>query len=415
MKKLQNTILYSTKDIDFLNPKVIFWIPKKYIETLYLSTIPKLITFMNSDETTNIERYFNQNNPYKHLNYANEETYLISHKIDKNTVIENSIAHVINNIEEDELQELTQFFMPLIKTKRVKVMEANTENEQAVYLEIMSYIEYMQKIKLLLTKNKEDKGDKSGTGFRKSSLKKIVDTKINTLEQRLVDPHFPITNQEEIKLAIKILKKSQEDEYKNLFEYFHITNNFVGLDINALQISEIEKECLQQTMSFHNGITCSDIELVRSSIIFLNLFFFSKLNDDNEYIDSILNISTQFFNEELSEINKEKNQITFSKNHLEKPYALKTTLDKTSIFIYSTKESPMEELMDIAFKSMAGLENKFEPDKKYIEKLSDYRIMKNILTFLKYELKLDKYDRQVFNYFFSLLEQGKIPLPHFVQ
>ncbi len=411
---MKNIILYKNKKVD-LNDKIIFWIPKKHIETLYLSTIPKLITFINSDEITNIEKYLNQNNPYKHLNYANEETYLISHNINKDIVIKNSIMHIVNDIDEDEFLELIQYFIPLIKTKKVKVMEANTENEKAVYLEIISYIEYMQKIKLLLTKNKEDKGDKSGTGFRKSSLKKIVDTKISTLQLRLEDTHFPAKNREEIELAIKILKKSQKDDYKNLFEYLHITNSFVGLDIAALQISEIEKECLQQTMSFHNGITCSDIELVRSSIIFLNLLFFSKLNDDNEYIDSILNISIQFFNEEMSKINKEKNQITFSKNHLEKPYALKTTLDKTSIFIYSTKESPLEELINIGLNSMAGIENKFEPDNKYIEKLSNYTIIKNILTFLKYELKFDKYDRQVFNYFFTLLEQGKLPLPHFAQ
>lgn len=275
----------------------------------------------------------------------------------------------------------------------------------------------MKKIKILLKKNKEEKSDKPGTGFRNSSLKKIVDVKINTLKQRLEDPHFkPIEKEiEKIELSIKILKTSQEDEYKNLLEYFHIGNSLIGFNANVLQISEIEKEYLQQAMSFHNGITCSDIELVRSCIIFLSMLFSNKLNDEIEYVDSILDISIQFFTEEMTEINQEKNQVTFTKNHIEKQYALKTTLDETLIFIYSTKENPLEELINIGLNSMAGLENKFEHDKKSIEELSDYKIIKNILAVLKYELKFDKNDIQIFKYFFTLLERGKIPLSHFVQ
>jgi hypothetical protein len=396
-----------------------FWLPKKYIETLYKSTIPKLITWVNSDGTKNLEKYFNQNNSYKHLNYANEETYLISHNITKDIVIKNSITHIIQDIEEDELHELIEYFLPLIKTKKIKVLDAHKENEKAVYVEIISYLEYIQKIKILLIQNKIDnRGDKFGTGFRKSSLQKIVDTKITRLEDRLNDPHCPTSSQEEIdkiNLIIKMLKKSQEKDYANFFEYGHIINALVGLDVDVLELNDLEKKSLQQAINFHNGKSCSDIELIRSSMIFLNMLFYNKLNDAIEYSNSILNIMTQFFNNEMSEINKMKNQLTFNIEHITKPYALKTTLEKTFIYLYSTKESPLDELFEIAFKSMAGLENKFEPDNLPIEELSEDEITEKILTTLKNELQLNEDDIQVFKYFFTLLQEGKIPLPHLVQ
>lgn len=411
--------MYKSKNIDYPNYQVKFWIPEKYIEILFKSIVPKFITWINSDGTTNIENYINQKNPYKHLNYSSEETYLLSHNINTNTVITNSITHILKDIEEYELQELIQYFIPLTKTKKIKVLEVHTQNEKAVYLEIITYLEYIQKIKNLLIKNKNDnRGDRFGTGFRKSSLQKIVDIKIGKLEDRLDDPHCPTSSQDEIEkleYSIKLLKKSQDDNYSNLLEYSHIVNGLTGLEIDSLGLNNTEKDSLRQVMSFHNGISCSDAELIRSGIIFINMLFNSQLNDDTEYPESILNITTHFFNDEMSEINKLKNQLTFSKEHIEKQYALKTTLDKVSIFVYSTKESPIDELIDIAFKSMAGLENKFEPHNPSMQDLTDYKIMKNIVTVLKYEFQYVKEDIQVFRYFFILLEKGKIPPPHFVQ
>lgn len=416
---MQNIILYKNKKIDFRNYKVIFWIPEKYIETLYKSTVPKLLALLNSNGTTNLENYFKQNNPYNHLNYSSEETYLVGHNINKKIVIKNSITHIIKDIENDELQELIQYFIQLTKTKKIRVLEANTENEKAVYIEVISYLEYVQKIKNLLIQNKQDnRGDKFGTGFRKSSLKKIVDIKINKLENTLNDPHCPTSNLEEIdkiNSIIKMLRKSQEDDYTNFFEYSHIMNSLLGLDIDALELNDAEKESLQQAMSFHNGKSCSDTELIRSSIIFLNILFYYKLNDTIKYSEAILNITTQLFNDKMSEINKIKNQLTFNIEHIKKPYALKTILDGTFIFIYSTKDSPLDELFEIAFKSMADLENKFEPDNMSIECLSEDEITEKILTTLKNELQLDKEDIQIFKYFFTLLEKGNFPLPHFVQ
>jgi len=262
------------------------------------------------------------------------------------------------------------------------------------------------------------KSDKLGTAFRTSSLKKIVDTKISILQDRLDDPLIPITNQEEIdklKYIIKMLKKSQEDNYKNLFEYINLGDFFTGLDIDMLELNETEKIAIQQAISFHNGKSNSITELIRSSMIYLNILFESPLNNANDYAESILNITYQFFYEEIQVINKEKNTLTFDKSHINKSYTLKSTSDKVPIFIYSNKKSPLEELIEIAFNSMAGLKNKLEPDNPTEEELSEYRIMKNILSVFKYELNFDRNDIRIFKYFFTLIEKGNFPLTHFVQ
>ncbi|PHS56141.1 MAG: hypothetical protein COB17_10295 [Sulfurimonas sp.] len=412
---MQNIILYRNKSIDYSKPMLSVWIPKIYIQTLYKSTIPKLITWIDSDIPTNIENYFKQNNPSNHLNYSNEETYLIANNLTINKVILNSINYVYKNIQENELEELVKYFIPLIKTKKVKILDANTDKELVIYMEILSYLEYIKKIEIIL---KKEKSDKLGTAFRTSSLKKIVDIKIAQLQARLDDPLIPTTSKNEInkiEKIIKMLKKSQDDNYQNLFEYIHLLNTFTGLDAGVLKLSEAELEAIQQATSFHNGKSNSNTELIRSSMIFLNLLFYNELNNKSEYAESILNITIQFFSDEMNEINKKDNNLTFNKTHIEKVYALKSTSDKVQIFIYSNKTSPLEELMEIAFNSMSGLENKFEPDNPTSDELSEYRVMKNILSALKYELNFTKNDIRIIRYFLILLQKGKIPLPHFVQ
>jgi len=389
--------------------------PEVYILTLYKKVIPKLIIWIGSDTPTDIENYFHQNNPFNHLNYACEEVYLQEKKLNKKNVILNSINHANENIEEDEIEILVEYFIPLIQTKKIKILDANTVKEIAVYQEIISYLNYVKKIKAMIMKGKSDK---LGTAFRTSSLKKIVDTKISILQDRLNDSLIPITNQEEIdklKYIIKILKKSQEDNYKNLFEYIHFINSFTGLEIDMLELNETEQTAIQQAISFHNGKSNSTAELIRSSMIYLNILFESPLNNANDYAERILSITYQFFYEEIQVINKEKNTLTFDKTHINKPYTLKSTSDKVPIFIYSNKKSPLEELIEIAFNSMAGLKNKLEPDNPTKEELSEYRIMKNILSVFKYELNFDRNDIRVFKYFFTLIEKGNFPLPHFVQ
>jgi len=414
-KHINNISLYRNKNIDIKNTRIKVWIPEVYILTLYKSTIPKFITWIGSDTPTNIENYFHQNNPYNHLNYASEEVYLQEKNINKKKVILNSINHAYENIEEDELEILVEYFLPLIQTKKIKILNANTAKEIAVYQEIISYLNYVKKIEAIIMKGKSDK---LGTAFRTSSLKKIVDTKISILQDRLDDPLIPITNQEEIdklKYIIKMLKKSQEDNYKNLFEYINLGDFFTGLDIDMLELNETEKIAIQQAISFHNGKSNSITELIRSSMIYLNILFESPLNNANDYAESILNITYQFFYEEIQVINKEKNTLTFDKSHINKSYTLKSTSDKVPIFIYSNKKSPLEELIEIAFNSMAGLKNKLEPDNPTEEELSEYRIMKNILSVFKYELNFDRNDIRIFKYFFTLIEKGNFPLTHFVQ
>jgi hypothetical protein len=388
---------------------------KKYFKTLYQSIIPKLLIWIDSDIPTNLENYFKQNNPFNNLNYPSEEAYLAEKKLTKSDVILNSINYAYNNIQKEELEVLVKYFFILIKNKNVKILDINTDNELVIYLEILSYLDYVKKIEVLIRKGHSDK---LGTAFRTSSLKKIVDTRITQLQSRLDDMLIPISSSDEIdktKHIIELLKKSQNDNYKDLFEYIHLLKSLTGLDVGILKLSKIEIDAIEQSTSFHNGKSNSNAELIRSSMIYLNMLFYNNLNNEDEYSDSILNITTQFFHNEMNDINKNNNHLTFNKTHIEKQYSLKSISDKVQIFIYSNEKSILDELVEITFNSMAGLVNKFETDNPTNDELSEFRIMKNILTTLKSELNFDKNDIQVLKYFFTLLEEGKIPSPHFVK
>lgn len=414
---MQNVCIRN-KDSSLSNRKIRFWLPVVHTEILFNSIFQKLIQFIGSEEATALETLINNKNPFKHLNYASEEVYLISHNLNKAKVVKNSILHVFNDSDKEDLEVLTEYFMPLVMTKKVKVFNAKKETEKAIYAEIISYLEYVIKIKNLLFKNQdENSGDQFGTGFRKSSLKKIVDIQINTLKKRLINSHFILISEDEINRTnslLKMLEKSQEDNYKNLFEYLHIGNQLVGLNIGVLGLNQDEVKMYSQILNFYNGIKCSDIELVRSSMIYLNILFNHKNNDVTEYSELILDITMHFFNDEMVQINHEKNILTFNESHIQKPYALKTTLDTLHVYKYSNQTSPIEELMEIALHSMVGANNKFEPELPPIEELSDYTIVKNVLSLLKKEIGFDKEDIRVLVYFLSLIEKGKIPSPQFV-
>lgn len=405
-------------DLALSKCEVKLWLPVSHIKILFNSIFPKLILYIGSDEITALETLINNQNPSNNLNYASEEVYLLSHDLNKNKVVENSVLHILPDTEQEDIKALTEYLLPLIQIKKVKVLNANSETEKAIYTEVTSYLEYIKKIKNLLIKNKdENRGDNFGTGFRKSSLKKIVDTQINDLKKRLINSHFTLISEDEIRSAktlLNMLEKSQEDNYKNLFEYLHIGNQLVGLNIGALDLNVNEIKMFNQILDFYNGIKCSDIELIRSSMIFLNILFKDESLDDYKYAELILEITMHFFSDKMANINKEKNKLTFNQDHIHKLYALKTTLDNVFIYKYSNQTNPIEELSEIALHSIVGANNKFEPDLPLIEDLPEYTIVKNIFLVLKNEMEFDKQDIRVLRYFMLLIEKGKIPPPQFV-
>ncbi len=415
---MQNIIIKENKDLDYSGFVSKYWLPKSYVEIMFKSIAPKLIALNTSEGTTNIESYINQKNPFNHLNYANEDAYLISHNLTKNKVIEQSIKHVLKDIDEYDLNTLTDYFRTLVQTKKVRVFDARTANEKAIYIEIINSLNYINKTQNLLIKNQNsNRGDHFGTGFRKSSLQKIVDVQIGHLEKRLEGSHFSLVSADEINHTnqlIKMLKKSQEKNYENIFEYFHIVDQLIGLDIDIFDLTDNEKESYKQLLAFHNGILSSDIELIRSSMIVLNMIFYQQNYENREeYANLILNITMYFFHDKMSEINSIKNQLTFTTSHIDKPYTLKTTLDGVSIYKYSQNENPLGELFEIGFNSLIGAQNKFDQDAPHIDNLSDFIIQKRLVSTLKNELGFNTQDIRVLFYFYKLIEKGNFPSPQF--
>lgn len=384
---LSNRLLHNQQSIDYKNIQLTHFIPEEYIVILSEQLFPKILSVINNvQKQLNWQNFFNSLISKTHLNYSNEETYLLAHNLCVPDVIQNSIFHVFPDFKRADSFELVSQFIPLLAKHKIKIFQ---DSEVAIYSEIILLIEYIRSIQNLIQRYKKPYSDNKGTGQRSSSLKALVKTQINMLENRLNGAHFRIQNNDEIEQTIhmiKILKISQTGEYKNIIEFMNFGKLVFGLDMKFLNLTSNEQNALEQVLDFHNGVRSNPHELVRSVMIYMDVLFDKSELNPTKKADCILNITRFFFPDELRKEEKcKKNKLAFNHRHIKKPYKVKTILHQVPVFTYLNTNSNdfLGELLEIGLHGILGIKNIYAPESPTFEDISWFTIGRNLLAMSK--------------------------------
>lgn len=295
---------------------------------------------------------------------------------------------------------LTNSFVPLLTNSKIRALQTN---RTAVHLEVLQTMEYIQTIQSLIKRYKKPNSDYRGTAHRSSSLKKIVKTQINMLDDRLNGTYFRLSCGDEIeqtKIILRLLRASLEDEYKDIIEFFNLARVLVGLDLRFFDLDANEQAAIEQALDFHNGVRSSSYELVRSVMIFMDVLFDKTDLTPRVKAGHILDICWYFFSDELYEAGEGKNSLAFNKKHIGRPYRIKTILHQVPIFayLYKDKDDIFAELMTIGLNGILGIQDVFEPDKPTLDEISPLTMARNIVKVRK-EFGLTKKELRVLLFF----------------
>ena len=407
MKRLSKQ-QYINKNVNAKN-----FVTLEQLNVLQYTIIPKLFSGFSDKHKKLWEIKINNILPKNNLNFKNENDYLETNNLKKDDVITNSILHFLPNLEKEELKYLIEQFSIFSFNNKIKIF--TIENKIIpIYIEIIEVLTYINKIEDLLKKYPKNYGNHHGTKFRSSSYKKLLETQLSILENRLNGTFFTITNENEIiktKMQIKFIKYSLKDDFKNLPEWMNFVNIYLGFDNLSFQMTDIEKETFTQLCSFFNGIKTSKEEILNSVMIYNKIQ--SKIkNEDEQYhkklSQSIINILRFFFQKTINEIEKTKKKktITYNEENISKDFYIKTYINEIPIYSYVYKNTKdfFTELMELGINSILGLQTIFDEDKNEEKKISNIQIAKNIISFRK-EINLTKKE---FKLFFSFIEKSQI-------
>lgn len=395
----KNIFLQTAEKIDY-KQSIKFFDPilLEYFLILIKDIQPKLLNLItNSEKQTNWKNYLDFLIPIENLNYKSEDEYLAIKDITIENVIENSIIKVFPEIDKDELSELIEKFVLLIKGHKIRVLK---HKEIPVYLEIIYLMEYIKNISKLLKHYKKPSSNYRGTAHRSSSLKDIVKKQIRMLDERLNGVYFKIQHEDEIEqteIALKILSLSQLEEHKNIIEQLNFARIVFGLDMKFWNFSKNDKIAVKQVTNFYNGAKTKPHELVRSFMIYMDVHFDKNNLPSKEKAEIILDITRFFYKKELEVSEKSKrNNLAFNVTHIHKPSRVKTLLHNIPIYSYQYKDQMdfLDELLELGFNDMMGLKNILGEDKPTLDEASSPYIVRNIIDtrkqfgFTKQELKV---------------------------
>lgn len=407
MKRLSKQ-QYINKKINLKN-----FVTLEQLNTLQYTIIPKLFNGFSDKYKKFWETKINNILPKNNLNFKSENDYLETNNLKKDDVITNSILHFLPNLEKEELNYLIEQFSIFSLNNKIKIF-TNENKITPIYIEIIEVLTYINKIEDLLKKYPKNYGNHHGTKFRSSSYKKLLETQLNILENRLNGTFFTITNEDEIiktKMQIKFIKYSLKDDFKNLPEWMNFVNIYLGFDNSSFQMTDIEKETFTQLCSFFNGIKTSKEEILNSLMIYTKIQ--SKIKNENEQYhkklsQSIINILRFFFQKTMKEIEKTKKKktITYNEENILKDFYIKTYINEIPIYSYVYKNTKdfFTELMELGINSILGLQTIFNEDRNVEKEISNIQIAKNIISFRK-EINLTKKE---FKLFFSFIEKSQI-------
>ncbi len=386
--------------------KIIYWLPqeyKYYVDCLQHIFKHTFASVQNESIKQKWESTYNYLFPKNSLGYKSDADYLIDNTLTKEEVIENSIIHVLKEVDQKDLQWLIEKFTILTTYNQIKIAHYETVS-LPLYPEIIFALNYIQSIKKLLKKYPKNFANHLGSRYSASSFNNLVTAQINKLKERLNSPFFPLENQEEIdktKLQIRFLELSLTDDFKFFPELFSYAKCLVGLDATVLGFTPFEQKVMEQILSLLNGAKTQSEEYAKSVMIYLRIL--SKIPDDasqqelKNLADSILEIARYFFDDIFKEAEQDKktrlNQLTYTKKYPLKPYHIKTIIDDLEIYTYTHKNSFsfMREIETIYLQDIFGIKNVFDPSLPNEEEITDYQMLKNMLKRFK-ELHMTRQD-----------------------
>lgn len=384
----------------FHKPKsIIAALPKDYIEVWEGITLKITSGIVNKKKKQRWENYNNYILPKKSLEYTSEEEFLKDKNLTKAQVIKNSILQIYPDINDERLNDLTQWFTILVKKHIIRVTK---KNQIAIYSEIIFILNYIENIKILIHKYPRNWSNHYGTKFRSSSEKSLIETQINHLQECLDNPFFPVIDKQErkkIEMQINYLKESMKPENEGFSEIFSRSDAKVGIDHKLMKFSKFEQKVIKQIISFFNGIRTKKEELVKSTKILMRAI--SNIYEEEDYdvlVDSIENIAYDFFDYVYKE-SKEKSeskdkaiknesaykQLIFTKKQLSNDFHVKTIIDDVEIYTYTYANTfNYDKSMNLTgIKSIFGIQNMLEPNLPTIENATTIHTLRSAVLYRK--------------------------------
>jgi len=378
------------------------WFPKIYLSTLNDKIIPKFLNIcIDETKRDNWQNYFDVINPKNSLGYMSEELYLKDNGLSEQQVVLNSIEHVFNNLEFEDIVLLQGYFLELISNEKIKVLK---ENNLSIYTEIIDICNYILNIQKLLNMYPINKSEYKGTA-NTTNFKKLIGTQIYHLDDRLNHTYFPLSDITEIQdteLLLKLLNMCLDKDKKQFAEWLNFINIRFGLESKILNIGEKNLKIIRKFLNFYNGIKTQKIELIQSVAIYINMVFKNLKVEDKQKANIILNILKLFFLDEICEYDKSNKKRTFSfnANSLSRETRVKTIYYDTQIYAYKNKNDIdiLSELLTTGLHCLFNVKNIFEPELTSKNDTLDFNHMNSIF---KEELKLSEDEIKVMNFIFK--------------
>lgn len=360
----------------------------------------------NNEKRHSLENVIKQYIPEKTMHFKSPKELFKKYNTSKKKIINDSILIGYPDIDEDLIPLLKQEFRILIKKKKIKI---NLASNTPIFNEIITIMNYAKKIDTLLKEYPLKKSTYNGTKSMSTSLKDMIKTQLSVLEEKLNNPYFKINDEFEIKKTehqIRILKKCQEENFKDLPEIINTANNLYGIDYKSDESTDVENTSFKELTQLFNGTLTSELEILYSFTIFIceRIGIYDK-KFCKKQADAIYNISYTLFRESIDSLNIENKRaiFTYTQNKIGKDYIQKTIINNTPIFVYKKKSEQInvpDKLIEIGFKSLFGIRHDYNKDLPLEIEMSDFTQLKNLVRNLR---EINFIPREVF-FLFSCYE-----------
>lgn len=382
---------------------------QKQIIALFNKINKHVLNDITDDEKRHsLENIIKQYLPKETIHFKSLKELFKKYNTSKKKMINDSILIGYPDIDEDLIPKLKQEFKILIKKKKIKI---NLASDTPIFNEIITIMNYAKKVDSLLKQYPLKKSTYNGTKSASTSLKDMIITQLSALQDKLNNPYFKINDDFEIKKTehqIRILKKCQEENFKDLPEIINTTNNLYGIDYKSDESTKVESASFRELTQLFNGMITSELEILYSFAIFTcEIIGIYNKKFSKKQTDAIYNISYILFREYIDSLNLENKRavFTYTTDKIGKDYIQKTIINNTPIFIYKKKSeqiNALEKLFEIGVKSLFGIKHDYNKDLPLESEMSDFTQLKNLVINLK---EINFIPRELF-FLFSFYEHS---------
>lgn len=363
---------------------------EKQIIELFNNLSKKILSNIKDNEKRHsLENVIKQNITEKTMHFESLNALFKKYNTSKNKIINDSILIGYPDIDKDLISKLKEEFRILVKKKKIKI---NLKLDIPIFSEIINIMSYSKKINDLLKEYPLKKSTHNGTKSTSTSLKDMINTQLSALQDKLNNPYFKITDNFEIKKTehqIRVLRKSLEENFKDLPEIINTANNIYGTDYKNEESTEVENVSFRELTQLFNGTITSELEILYSFTIFVceTIGIYDK-KFSKKQADSIYNITYTLFREKIDSLNLEGKRavFTYTTDKIGKDYIQKTIINNTPIFVYKKKSEQINaknKLFEIGFKSLFGIRHDYDKRLPLESEISELTQLKNLIRNLK--------------------------------